>query len=227
MKLGILGGMGPLATVNFYKRLVEKTPANNDQEHIDTLILSHASMPDRTEVIEGGSSVKLIDAVKEDLEIFKSANCEFIAIPCNTFHYFYDEVIKYTDIEVLNMVRVAIEAAEKTFKAGARIAVLGTKGTIGSKVYEREINKTSLINVELDEEVQDLLMSVIYNVKATNVLKQPQVDNIIEKLFEDGRVDGFILACTELSIIDYQNEYGDRIIDAMDELVNLCIKKCI
>lgn len=227
MKLGILGGMGPLATVNFYKRLVEKTPAKNDQEHIDTLILSHASMPDRTEVIEGGSSLELIGAVKSDLKIFEAANCEFIAIPCNTFHYFYDEVIKYTDIEVLNMVRAAVAVAEEIFKAGARIAVLGTKGTIGSKVYEREIDKTSLINVELEDEIQNVLMNAIYDVKATNVLKQPEVDDVIEKLFEDGRVDGLILACTELSIIDYQNKYGDRTIDAMDELVNLCIKKCI
>lgn len=227
MKLGILGGMGPYATVCFYERLVKKTPANSDQEHIDTLILSHASMPDRTSVILNGDSTELFEAVKGDLSLFEAAGCKFIAIPCNTFHYFYKDVAAMTDIEVLNMVETAVEKTEAKFGKGSKIAVLGTNGTIRSGVYKEQFKKSSLTYYELDEKRQESVMDVIYKVKSTNIVKQPLIDELIEELIKTGEVDGIILACTELSSIEYDTEYVNKTVDAMDELVDLAIRKCL
>lgn len=227
MKLGILGGMGPYATVCFYERLVKKTPANSDQEHIDTIILSHASMPDRTSVILNGDSRELFEAVKGDLRLFEEAGCSYIAIPCNTFHYFYKDVAGMTNIKVLNMVETAVEKAENKFGSGSRIAVLGTNGTIKSGVYKEQFKNSSLEYFQLDEKRQELVMEVIYDVKSTNIVKQPVIDSLIDELIRTSEVDGIILACTELSSIEYDTEYISKTVDAMDELVDLSIRRCL
>ncbi len=227
MKLGILGGMGPYATVCFYERIVKKTPANSDQEHIDTIILSHASMPDRTSVILNGDSEELFEAVKRDLRLFEAAGCSYIAIPCNTFHYFYDDVANMTNIEVLNMVETAVEKAESKFGFGSKIAVLGTNGTIKSGVYKEQFKKSGLEYYELDEKRQEKVMEVIYRVKSTNIVVQPVIDELIEEMIRTKEADGIILACTELSSIEYSTKYIDKTVDAMDELVDLSIRKCL
>ena len=88
-KLGIIGGMGPLATSIFFSRIIDSTEATKDQEHIWTVISSHSTMPDRTSVIvEKLDHDVIIQAVSEDIRIMEAANVKRISIPCNTFHYF-------------------------------------------------------------------------------------------------------------------------------------------
>ena len=146
---------------------------------------------------------------------------------CNTFHYFYDDVANMTNIEVLNMVETAVEKAESKFGFGSKIAVLGTNGTIKSGVYKEQFKKSGLEYYELDEKRQEKVMEVIYRVKSTNIVVQPVIDELIEEMIRTKEADGIILACTELSSIEYSTKYIDKTVDAMDELVDLSIRKCL
>ena len=93
-KLGVIGGMGPLATVKFYDKVVLNTDAHNDNEHIDLVVLNHSTMPDRTRCIIEKKDLEFLNVIKKDLEILDNIGVDVVAIPCNTSHYFYDEFKK-------------------------------------------------------------------------------------------------------------------------------------
>nr|MDK6328819.1 amino acid racemase [Alloscardovia omnicolens] len=103
-KGGVIGGMGPLATVEFYNRLVRKSPANSDNEHADVIILNHATIPDRTRCIMNHRDDDFLNAIRPDFDLLNSLGVKVIAIPCNTSHYYYDKLCEFTDIPIVNMV---------------------------------------------------------------------------------------------------------------------------
>ena len=103
-ELGVIGGMGPLATNVFYQYLIDHTVAHSDQDHINTILLSHASMPDRTASILSGNTEALLHAMQSDFALLNPLGLKAIAIPCNTSHYFYDTLTSFTDTPIINMV---------------------------------------------------------------------------------------------------------------------------
>ena len=90
--LGILGGLGPAASVYFYQLITEHTKAARDQDHLDIVLVSKASIPDRTEFILGKSPDSPLPSMAEGVRSLAQAGAELIAVPCNTAHYFYDEI---------------------------------------------------------------------------------------------------------------------------------------
>ena len=104
-KLGIIGGMGPAATELLYRKINEKTDARRDQEHIDLIILSHATMPDRTEAILSGKTDEIIRLLSDDISMLESAGIKVIGIPCNTSHMFLDRLKKKKETVLINMIK--------------------------------------------------------------------------------------------------------------------------
>lgn len=137
-KLGVIGGMGPEATSYFYEQLIIHTKAACDQEHIDTVILSHATMPDRTKAILTEDDKALLCAMEEDVKILEACGVANIAIPCNTSHYFYDQIQAKTKVPIIHMPRESVAYALRKREDVRRIGILGTDGTIRSGIYEKE-----------------------------------------------------------------------------------------
>ncbi len=98
MILGILGGMGPLATCEFFKKIIELTPAEKDQDHLHIIIDNNTNIPDRTEYILGKGKDPRIELIRSAIRL-ESIGADYIAIPCNTAHYFYDDIVKYTKVK--------------------------------------------------------------------------------------------------------------------------------
>lgn len=215
-KLGILGGMGPLATTIFYEKIINNTLANTDQEHINTLISSNTSIPDRTDIILNKLDKNLIiNSVKEDLKLFEKANVQKIAVPCNTFHYFYEDVARLTTIDIINMPEETIKKVYSTNKKN--IVILGTKGTINGKVYNKYANKYNINIKELNDEDKNKLMKIIYNIKSTNSRVSPELNNIIKSLILKD-IDYVLLACTELSCVVLDEDLKKYVIDSLEIL---------
>ena len=122
-KLGVIGGMGPEATAYFYEEVIRHTKADCDQEHLDMTILSHASMPDRTKAIQSGECDPLLQAMEGDLKVMEAAGAEHIAIPCNTSHYFYDQIQAMTEIPIIHMPRETVRYAKEHFENVRRIGL--------------------------------------------------------------------------------------------------------
>ena len=110
--LGILGGLGPMATVYFYEMLTRHTQAARDQDHIDVIINSRATTPDRTSYILGQSAENPFDIMAADAARLVTFGADVIAIPCNTAHYFYDRLNETIPIPILNMVEETVLAAK-------------------------------------------------------------------------------------------------------------------
>lgn len=219
-KLGILGGMGPLCTAHFYEKIVKYTKANKDQDHIPTIILSDPQIPDRTSVILTGKEKDLLlEKAREDLKTLEQLSAKNIAIPCNTMHYFYDEFVKMTDVNIINMIYETIKYCKEN--KAKNIAVLGTRGTIDSGIYEKYADEFDINIIKLSEEEKDLIMETIYSIKKTNNTKKDEFIKMISDI-KDHDVDRIIIACTELSLVE-GIENLDYIVDAMDVLARKSI----
>ena len=160
-RLGILGGMGPQATQDFYQRILDRTDASCDQEHLPTLIWSDTSMPDRTAAILGGDVEGCYRRLLDGARLLERGGCTALAIPCNTSHYFADRLQGDIAIPLIHMPRetVAALAADGKKRAG----ILATDGTVQTGIYQRECAARGMEGVTPPADVQKLVMSIIYD----------------------------------------------------------------
>lgn len=222
--LGIIGGMGPAATDLLYRRIIDRTDAECDQEHLDMVILNHASMPDRTTAIKSGETDKVLSLLKKDVEFLKNAGVTAIAIPCNTSHYFYDELQDSTDVTIINMIR---ETAKYVKTLGRKkVCVLATDGTIMTGIYEKEILAQGIEHVAPDEKTQKLVMKIIYEQVKKGFPGNEEDFREIHHFIKANGCDGAILACTELSVFREEAGLTDFYTDALEVLCEKSILSC-
>ena len=220
-KLGIIGGMGPLAGCEFYRMLIEATPASCDQEHFDVILSGHASIPDRTEAIESGNSAPLVAAIGEDLDLFSRNGIALVTIPCNTSHTFYEELASISSVPIFNMVKNAVVELKEKF--GERpVTLFSTRGTYRSEVYSKYAQAAGLDLRYPTKEDREAVMRAIYHVKSTQEVRIPWLDPLLDKYTQNG---GLVLfACTELSVLDILPEHKHNVADAMTMMALAVVK---
>lgn len=214
--IGILGGMGPLATADLYKMITLKTKVSCDQEHFRVIIDSHAQIPDRTTFILGSGESPLAK-MKESIDLLITAGADVIIMPCNTAHYFHDELEAYSTVPFLNMVELTADFIKTTY-GDKKVCLMATKGTYQSGIYQRYIDQIEILPINLQENI----MEVIYLVKSNHItLAHEKMQTIIDQL--DYPV--FILGCTELSSLNEIYHYDQAtFIDPMAVMVEEVIK---
>lgn len=196
--LGILGGMGPAATCDLMEKIIALTEASCDQEHLHIISDVNTAIPDRTAAIVRGGEDPVPEMTASARRLEK-AGAEFLIMPCNTAHYFYDAVRASVSVPVLHMPRLtaAVLKAAGVKKAG----VLATDGTIQSRVYADALLGEGIEPVYPGAEHQAMIMRLIYDgVKGRKI---PLTDIPVGEILEDLRKKGaekFLLACTELPI---------------------------
>ncbi len=221
-KIGIIGGMGSLASAEFYRRIVLRTDAKADIEHNNMVILNHATLPDRTYCICYGQEERFLQDIKEDFDILNAIKVDVIALPCNTSHYFYDNFKEMTDIKVLNMIESTIRTIlDKGFK---KAKIFSTIGTYSSGLYHKYAQEMGLEIIDIEDSVNADVSSIIRGVKVSNrpELAQVQFNSIISSNCSEEVVG--IVACTELSLIKLSDENKKFTVDALDVLVEETLK---
>lgn len=223
-RLGILGGMGPQATQIFYQRIIDRTLAERDQEHIPTLIWSDAQIPDRTAALLAGRGEEVYRRLLSDARLLEGAGCTVIAIPCNTSHYFVDRMQEDIGIPILNMVR---ETVKRICDAGKKtVGILATDGTVQMGIYQKECEKAGLACFTPPEGIQKLVMSIIYDeIKRGETGSREKFFSIDSAVREAG-CDCAILGCTELSVYRTWHGLPPFYVDAMDVLAERAITFC-
>ena len=223
VKLGIIGGMGPEATVDFYHRIVKHTVANCDQEHIDMVILNHASIIDRTYAIKNGLEQELLDSLKQDIQILEHTHVSNIAIPCNTCHTVLDQIQRLTSIPIINMVEETVKYIAEHKNNYKKIGLMATDGTILSGMYQKWFNTYGLSLHAPQKDIQSQIMDMIYqDIKARGIYNNEKFKKILTYFLQSG-CDHVILGCTELS--GFKQCFKAYSIDPMDYLVKACIEK--
>lgn len=225
--LGVIGGMGPLATNLFYEMVIEKTDAACDQEHVDMIILNHATMPDRTKSILEGQTEELVELLCKDAKMLEDNGAACIAIPCNTSHVFADRLQESLNIPIINMVRETVGRISEKFQGeGIKIFILATDGTVNTGLYQQELEKAGITPVVPSPEKQKLVMKIIYEgIKNGGDVDFADFLKIQEEIVEQG-CQGAILACTELSCFKNIYNLPDYYIDAMAVLAEKAITAC-
>lgn len=222
MKVGVLGGLGPKATVYFMDMVVDNTKATCDQEHIDMIVYNHGSIPDRTSYILDNTCDNPIPYLIEDARMLENLGCNFLVMPCNTSHFMYDEIQESINIPLINMPKEVSNIINKDSEI-KRVGILATKGTLKAKVYERYLEKEVYYP---SDETNNRVMDLIYNKvkKGIKVNKQEFYD-VLEEYF-DNECDALIMGCTELSVIVRDNDlyFDNRLVDSLKVLVDKTIE---
>jgi len=221
MKVGVLGGLGPKATVYFMDMVVDNTVASCDQDHIDMIVFNHASIPDRTSYILDNNCDNPIPYLIDDACMMESLGCNFLVMPCNTSHFMYDEIQNSISIPLINMPKEVSNIINNCSDI-KRVGILATAGTLQAKIYERYLEKEVFYP---SDETNDKVMNLIYNKvkKGIKVGKQEFYD-VLEEYF-DNDCDALIMGCTELSVIVRDNDlyFDNRLIDSLKVLVDKTI----
>ena len=222
--LGILGGLGPMATVYFYEMLTRHTQAARDQDHIDVIINSRATTPDRTSYILGQSAENPFDIMAADAARLVTFGADVIAIPCNTSHFFADRLQAGLRVRLLNMVRLS--AAAMAARGCRRVGILATDGTVRTGIYQRECAGQGVEAVVPGPQAQALTMSIIYDEIKRGESGSREKFAAIDRDLRSRGCDGAILACTELSVYKEYHGVSELYLDAMDVLAEESIRAC-
>lgn len=198
--VGVIGGVGPLATVYFLDKLVRLTAADRDQDHVDLVVMQHSSIPDRTAYVLGDSDENPGPVMAQDARTLERVGVSFIVVPCNTAHHFTAEVEAATSVPVVSIVEETVaEVADRV--PGAVVGVLATSGTLASKVYQHAAEAHGLQTIEPTHDDQAIVMSVIYDgVKAGGHVDLPALRGVVDRLVARG-AQVVVLGCTELSVV--------------------------
>ena len=222
--LGVLGGLGPMSSAYFYELIIAHTKAAADQEHIDMVISSRATIPDRTEYILGRSKDDPSPAMIDELKKLESYGAGVIAIPCNTAHYFYDKLVGSVSCEVLNMVEDTVVLCKD--RGVSTIGLLATEGTVGAGIYESVCKRHGVKCVHPSPVAQRAVTRIIYDkIKAGVPASLSDVEIASDDLKEKG-CEIAVLGCTELSVAKKQLRLGRLYLDALEVLAKRAIEAC-
>jgi aspartate racemase len=199
--VGILGGMGPLATVDLYHKIILATPARRDQDHLHVIIEADPAVPDRSSFLRGNGPDPL-PALTRGARRLADAGADFIVIPCNTAHAFLPELRTRVAIPFLDMVAETAERVRVDYPQARRVGILATEGTIATALYHAALRARGLEPLQPDEAGQRLVSAAIAAVKGGDTGPQPGawLVEASEALIAAG-AEVLLAACTELPLV--------------------------
>lgn len=224
--LGIIGGMGPLATSEIYHKIIDNTLALADQDHMSIVILNKPAIPDRSAAILNNAPSP-VAALNESIEELVNLKVYNFIIACNTAHYFLNELKIPKSINFINMIDEVLLNIKKEY-SNYDVIVLATMGTINANIYKTNENSKDLNIVYPDPIYQEHIMNYIYNIKnGKDILYDiNNFEKILEKIKNNYKKSIFLLACTELSMLYKHLNKKFVIKDAVSVLVEAVIKRC-
>lgn len=223
-RLGIIGGLGPMASAYFLRLIVEMTDAKADQEHIEVILHSKPQIPDRTQFILGKSSENPMPQLIETGRSLLAQGANVIAIPCITAHFFQKRLEEEIGAYIINTIE---ETARYLKSEGISCAgIMATKGTIQSKLFQRVFKDYGITCRIPGAAGQDKVMHIIYdNVKAGLPVEMDIFEQVSKEL-HDGGAEVILLGCTELSMIKRDYKIGKGYLDVMEVLARQAVLIC-
>ena len=222
--IGVIGGLGPLATAHFMELVIEMTEAKRDQENVDMIVYNFPSIPDRTGYILGSNLKSPLPGLKSVGQALVRQKVSCIAIPCVTAHYFHRELQSAVPVPILNGVAETVRLLKEN---GIRKAgIMATDGTVRSRLIAEELDHAGIVPVIPSEKRQEDVTHLIYkNVKAGKPADMERFRRVQRELTDCG-AEVIILGCTELSVIKRDQEVGVGFIDVMEVLARASVLRC-
>ena len=222
-RLGILGGMGPAASAEFYRRLVEQTTASCDQEHIPVIIWGDPTVPDRSTSLINRDDLPW-EKLKQGILGLKNAGCDYIVIPCNTAHFWYDRMSKL-GVPITHIAGSVAEELKALKIYSGTIGIIGTKATMSLGLYQHYLGGRGWSCITPSTYEMDMYVQpAIDLIKANNMeAAHDLLLKAIEGLMSYG-VDAVVLGCTEIPLAVKETHYNNiPLINSIDSLVKQAI----
>ncbi len=223
--IGILGGMGPEATLDLFGKIIAATPATRDQEHLRVVIDSNPKVPDRTAAILGrGESPVLV--MTAGIRALRAAGADFVVIPCVSAHAFIDE-LQGSGLPLLSMFDAVAGHIRERHPAVRTVGLLGTTGTLRAGRFAAALNRAGLRVLEPEAADQEQVMAAIYAIKGSS---RPRADiaadvcAVAERLVQQG-AEGVITGCTELPLVLRPGDLKVPVFDSLTILARAAITR--
>lgn len=216
--VGILGGMGPASTVEFFGRLIRRTPARKDQDHLPVVIWSNPKVPDRNAALVSGGADPT-PWLRQGAQILANCGADFIAVPCNTAHAFLDDVKPFVDVPILSIIDATTRAVTTLETSVSKVGLLATTGTIRSGMYGNGFEAAGIDLLVPTDQEQTLVMAALQSVKAGSdaVSGKRRLANAANHLIARG-ADVIVSGCTEVTLALPQKLVSVPTVDSLEAL---------
>ena len=224
MRLGVIGGLGPMATAYYLELMIRMTDAVRDQEHSEIIIMNIPSIPDRTAYILGRSQEDPLPPMVQLGKQLKELGASVLATPCITAHYFHEPLQEGAGLPLIHGIRCT---ARTLFDAGVRkVGLMATDGTVQSGIFQRQVEQLGMELILPGEAGQKGVMTLIYDqVKAGIAPDMALFASIRDELRGKG-AQAVVLGCTELSLLKKEQDLGCGILDALEVLAKESVLAC-
>ena len=200
--VGILGGMGPEATVDLMQRIIRLTPARDDIDHVRCIVDNNPKVPSRIKALIEGNGMDPGPCMADMGRRLESWGADFLVIACNTAHYYYPQVDEATEIPVINLIDLVVRRVRAAHPEEARVGILASTAVIMTGLYEERLREQGAEPVYPDELHQERLFKVITDIKAGNTgpgVREAFAEVCLHLAGKGAKVA--VIACTELSVI--------------------------
>lgn len=221
--IGVLGGMGPAATIDFMSKIVAATPAGQDQEHVPLIVHDVPQIPDRSTAILSGDDAPFLPMLS-GIRLLDLAGVEYVAIPCNTAHFWFERLKRGARAEILHIADAAVMGLKARGDRGHSVAIMATRGTLLAGIYQSRLKATVEKVMEPDEPTQTLIDRSIAAVKAGERDKARLLGEEAAARLLDAGAETLLLACTELPVAFAASSLLPHTLDATDALARACVR---
>lgn len=225
---GIIGGMGPEATIDLMRRIVAHTKAGDDADHVHCLVDQNPKIPSRIKVLLEGGDVSPGPCMAGMAKRLEEGGADFLCIPCNTAHNWYGEVAASVQVPVLNIIEIASEAASEKLgglqSVRSKVGILASPAVRLTHLYEEPCSKNGLVPLYADKDMENQLLEIIKRVKAGDAgAKTQEMYAEVVRHMEKRGAQALIVACTELGILDINTSLP--VVDAADALAVAIVRE--
>ncbi len=224
-RLGVLGGMGPLATADFLRKLIEATPAERDQDHLPVIVYSVPQIPDRVGPVLDGTRASPVPAMIEGVHTLERTGVQAIAIPCITAHHWYEELCRAATVPIIHVAEASVTALRARGVEG-QVGLLATEATLRSGFFQTRLEAGGLQVVHAtQQELHELVLPAIARVKRNDLAGACTLaTQAVERLLGRG-AESTVLACSELplALSGARPELVARCVDTVDALARACV----
>lgn len=223
MKIGILGGMGPEATADLFSKIIRSTPATKDQDHLRVIIDNNPAIPDRQKaILENGPSP--LPMLVETAKNLVAAGANFIVMPCNTAHFWIEEIRKAVDIPVVDMIEETARETLRLYPSLRSVGILAATGTVRAGLYQKRFHNFGITAVSPRDDDQAKLMEAIYSVKAGELSKSSIAAIEVGRRLVEMSAEAIIAGCTEIPLIVKASDLSVPILDATQVLAARAVR---
>jgi aspartate racemase len=223
--VGILGGMGPYATIDFQRSILMYTDANRESDHLRVLVDNNPKIPSRTRAYLTGD-VDPVPYMKNGVVGLASSGADFIVVPCNSAHHFLPEVFDGLGIDYLSIVDVT--TAKVVEKCYSKVGILAGEVTVGEQLYDKNLRPHGIEAVNVSGNRQKMVRDVIEDVKIGNTSDGTRtiLGELVSDLIAKG-AEAVIFGCTELQAVSGSDGFAVPIVDSVDQLARATVARAL